>query len=259
VSEVGSPEPYWTDGQVTLYCGDFREVLPALGVTPDLVLADPPYGQTGLPWDRWPRDWPSALAPFARSMWCFGSLRMFMDHRDEFTDWKMSQDAVWEKNTGSAPARDRLRRVHDSAVHWYQGRWDGIYHECPRVPHDGPNWGTRRRTVADIDHASGGRFGDVSWVDDGQRQVRSVIKAANLRGKAINATEKPTDVLTPLIEYGSPPGGLVVDIFAGSCSALVAARATGRRAIGIEAREEQCETAVRERLAGQQLSMDWSA
>jgi site-specific DNA-methyltransferase (adenine-specific) len=144
VSEVGSPEPYWTDGQVTLYCGDFREVLPALGVTPDLVLADPPYGQTGLPWDRWPRDWPSALAPFARSMWCFGSLRMFMDHRDEFTDWKMSQDAVWEKNTGSAPARDRLRRVHDSAVHWYQGRWDGIYHECPRVPHDGPNWRSSR-------------------------------------------------------------------------------------------------------------------
>lgn len=38
---MSAPEPYWTDGQVTLYLGDCREVLPALGVTADCIVADP--------------------------------------------------------------------------------------------------------------------------------------------------------------------------------------------------------------------------
>lgn len=32
--------PYFDDGIVQLWHGDFRDVLPALGVTPDLVIAE---------------------------------------------------------------------------------------------------------------------------------------------------------------------------------------------------------------------------
>jgi site-specific DNA-methyltransferase (adenine-specific) len=34
--------PYWQDeeGGLALYCGDMREILPALGLQADLVLAD---------------------------------------------------------------------------------------------------------------------------------------------------------------------------------------------------------------------------
>lgn len=49
--------PYYADEQVTLYLGDCREVLPALGVTADCIVADPPYGETSLAWDRWPDGW----------------------------------------------------------------------------------------------------------------------------------------------------------------------------------------------------------
>lgn len=62
---------------------------------------------------------------------------------------------------------------------------------------------------------------------------------------AIAPTEKPVPLLVPLIEYGCPPGGLVLDLFAGSASTLVAAAAIGRRAIGIEADEAQIEKAAR--------------
>src|SRR5688572_10722828 len=35
--------PYFDDGQVTIYCGDCREIVPTLGFD-GLVLTDPPYG-----------------------------------------------------------------------------------------------------------------------------------------------------------------------------------------------------------------------
>jgi site-specific DNA-methyltransferase (adenine-specific) len=51
-----------------------------------------------------------------------------------------------------------------------------------------------------------------------------------------------------LIEYACPPGGQIIDPFAGSGSALEAARLSGRRAIGIERHEPYIEKAA-QRLA----------
>ncbi|MBV8771495.1 MAG: DNA methylase [Deltaproteobacteria bacterium] len=53
-------------------------------------------------------------------------------------------------------------------------------------------------------------------------------------GNRLHPTQKPTAVLTPLIESFSRPGDTVMDPFAGSASTLIAARAVGRNFIGIE-------------------------
>lgn len=61
----------------------------------------------------------------------------------------------------------------------------------------------------------------------------------------LHPTEKPEALLMQLIERHCPPDGLVVDPFVGVGSTLVAAKRTGRRAVGIEIDELWCERAAK--------------
>lgn len=238
-----SPAPYYADDQVTLYLGDCREILPALGLQADLIVADPPYSETSLEWDRWPDGWPALAATTASSMWCFGSMRMFLDRRDEFADWRLSQDVVWEKHNGSGFAADRFRRVHETVTHWYRGDWSAIHHQTPRYPTEfDPKDRSVSASAARVPHT--GAIGAHRYEDDGLRLARSVYRHPSVR-RGLHPTEKPTPVLARLIAYASVPGGLILDPFAGSGSTLDAARQSGRRAIGVEAREDYAEAAAR--------------
>lgn len=239
-----TPGPYYADGTVTLYHGNSLEVLPELGACADLILTDPPYGETSLAWDRWPDGWPTlatlALRP-GGSMWCFGSMRMFLDQRDEFAGWKFAQDVVWEKHNGSSLANDRFRRVHEFATQWYRGPWEDIHAADLRQSTGGRGRSIVRGKVPHL-----GSMGDEHWGETGTTRIaRSVLRVASMHGRALHPTEKPTGILDPLIAYSCPPGGTVLDPFAGSGSTLDAARSSGRRAIGIEASEQYCEVIAR--------------
>ena len=234
-------EPYYSDDLVTLYLGDCREVLRASPVNFDACVTDPPYGETSLDWDRWPQGWVGLLSSYTSSLWCFGSMRMFLEQRDEFAAWKLSQDVVWEKHNGSGFAADRFKRVHEVATHWYRGDWANIHHETPRVPGGSGNKSVRKRGLTP--HT--GAIGNTGYEDDGLRLVRSVIYAPSMQQRALHPTEKPTGLLEPLIEYACPPEGVVLDMFAGSGSTLAAAKHLGRRSVGIEADERYCELAAK--------------
>jgi site-specific DNA-methyltransferase (adenine-specific) len=243
-----SLEPYWSDGQVSLYLGDCRELVPALGLTADCIVTDPCYESTSLAWDRWADGWLEVAAQVTRSMWCFLPLRQFAEppYRGiEFhaAGWRLSQDieaehAVWEKHNGSSFHADRFKRVHEIAAHWYRGDWGSVYHEVP-VTNDATARAVRRKQRPP--HT--GHIEASSYVseDGGPRLMRSVLRVRSMHGHAIHESEKPVGVVDPLITYGCPPGGTVADLFAGSCSVLDAARCSGRRAVGFEIREECCE------------------
>jgi site-specific DNA-methyltransferase (adenine-specific) len=103
---VSAPADLQPASGCTLHLGDCRGVLrdypPAMF---DLVLADPPYGETALEWDEHVDGWLDAcrrvMKPSA-SLWCFGSMAFFMERAGRLPRLDSGQDVVWEKHLGPA-------------------------------------------------------------------------------------------------------------------------------------------------------------
>ena len=228
--------------------GDCRVVLadmPAGSV--DMVLADPPYGETSLAWDKRVDGWLDAclrvMKPSA-SLWCFGSMRFFMERADDFSGWRMAQDVVWQKHNGSGFDRDRFRRVHEHVLHFYpaSAKWRDIYRDPQFVPGDPrPGAGAVLKQQGRFDHR--GKIGVAPYRFTDKRLMTSVIPVRSCHHHAIHPTQKPVELLASLIRYSCPPGGTVLDPFAGSGSTLEAAALAGRVGIGIEEKQEYAEAA----------------
>ena len=238
-------KPYYQDESVTLWHGPMQDRIETQGLTADVCITYPPYGETSLAWDRWQPQWPSYVAdalPDATSLWCFGSMRMFLDNHDDFAAWKYAQEIVWEKHNGSGFHADRFKRVHEFVTHWYRGAWGDVFKE-PQFTNDATARTVRRKErpthtgeIADSNYTS---------LDGGPRLMRSVLQVRSMHGKAIHPTEKPLGILDPLIRYSTKPGDTILDPFAGSGSTGMAAKALGRKAILIEADERYCEAAAK--------------
>lgn len=232
-------KPYYQDGAVTLYHGDCREMLASIEA--DAVVTDPPYGTTNLPWDQPVPEWASLLRPM--SAWVFGSFRSLVDVCvGEFSAWTIAQEIVWEKHNGTNLHNDRFRRVHELAVHFYRGDWSEVW-KAPQFTNDAVAKTVRkkRRPKQWLGETAATTY---TSMDGGPRLMRSVIRARSCHGLALHPTQKPVEIVAPLVAYSVPDGGTVLDPFAGSGTTLVAAKNLGRRAIGVEINEKYCEFAA---------------
>ena len=238
---------------VEILTGDCRDVLKTMpDESVDCILTDPPYGETSLDWDRWQVGWLSAARRVLKktgSMWCFGSMRMFLEHADELAGWKLAQDVVWEKHNGSGFHADRFKRVHEHVLQLYRddARWSEVY-KVPQFTNDATARVVRKKgRPAHMGHIEAAAY--VSE-DGGPRLMRSVIYCRSEHGRAVHPTQKPLGVIEPLLLFSCPEGGTVLDCFAGSGSTGLAAKRNRRNAILIEAREEFA------RLAGARITND---
>lgn len=227
---------------VSILIGDMRERLLELQDEAfDLILTDPPYGETSLGWDRRVPGWPSLVRRLLKpsgSMWVFGSMRMFLETADDFAGWKLAQDIVWEKHNGTGLFNDRFRRVHEIACHFYRddAPWSGVYRE-PQFTND-----VTARTVRKKGLPAQwiGAKGETIYrsEDGGPRLMRSVIFCRSEHGRALHPTQKPIGIVEPLLLYSCPEGGQVLDPFAGSGTTGLAARRHRRNATLIEAKPD---------------------
>jgi site-specific DNA-methyltransferase (adenine-specific) len=156
--------------------------------------------------------------------------------------WKLAQEIVWEKHNGSSFHADRFKRVHELAVQFYRGEWAAIY-KSPVTTLDATARTVRRKKrPAHTGHIDASAY---TSEDGGPRLMRSVIYAPSCHGFADHPTQKPVEIIHPLLKYSVPPGGSVADPFCGSGSTLVAAKVLGLSAYGIEIEERYCEAAAR--------------
>lgn len=236
---------------MTILTGDCRVLMPGRGPF-DMILADPPYGDTSLAWDLRVEGWlplaRNALRP-GGSLWVFGSLRSFMATAPSFAaaGLRYAQELVWEKQNGTSFHADRFRRVHELVAQFYRGDtpWAEIYNDVQTTPDATARTVRRKHRPPHTGHIDGGYY--VSQ-DGGPRLMRSVLYARNCHGRAIHPTEKPAGLIEILVRTSCPPGGLVGDWFAGSGAAGEACRFIGRRYLGCEIDPDMAERA-RARLA----------
>ncbi len=94
-----------------------------------------------------------------------------------------------------------------------------------------------------------GRGGTGWWGDNSQV---SVFNVARPKVSKEHPTMKPPELIVPMVSNSSPPGGIVLDLFMGSGSTLVAAEQTERRSFGMELDPRFCDVIVErwQRLTG---------
>lgn len=242
---------------VRVLTGDCRQAMPAEGPF-DLIIGDPPYGDTSLAWDRKVAGWLTLAAQSLKptgSIWLFGSMRSFLGSPGLISRARLrfAQDIVWEKHNGSGFHADRFKRVHEHAVQLYRAAapWSAVFNEVQMTPDAERKMVRRRKTrptqMGNIDAAP------FESIDGGPRLMRSVIEMRSCHGRAIHPTEKPAELLQVLIRTSCPPGGLVGDWFAGSGACGEAAAMEGRRYVGCEIDPVMADKA-RARLAGHLFS-----
>lgn len=202
-------EPYYEDDLVTLYHGDCREVTAWLEA--DVLVTDPPYGIA----------------------------------------WKKGQNNAAGSTAHAGIQNDESTAMRDAALELFDGPC--IVFGSFRAPFPA---GTKQTLVwqkpidAGVVGSTTGYRTDTELIfligDHGVRSPSRSSVLTSTGGVARYRTEhphsKPPGLLERLMEWTS---GVVADPFAGGGSTLLAAKALGRRAIGVELEERYCEIAAK--------------
>lgn len=214
-------EPYYSDEHVTLYHGNCLKVLEWLEA--DVLITDPPYG----------RAWKQGDTATARG-WSNDSHPGIAN--DESTDARDAALAMWGSRpaisfgdlTLAPPTGTKLTAVHfkDIGAPGMRGAIAGVRRDAEAIYFIGP-WPS----------GLGGR----SSIFNAGCLIQTVNGIVARNGG--HPHTKSGKVMQELVQLCPP--GTIADPFAGSGSTLVAAKALGRRAIGVELEERYCEIAAR--------------
>ena len=231
--------PYYQRDGITIYHGDCREIAPRLDQA-DLMLTDPPYGTSryhdgvdgfdflDLAWGKEVAvfGWPEKLCEFVATTG---------RPPNEWITW-------WAMNAGQKGFNLSGLWKETEAIAFWGNPKPFAKLKRPRGSDSRFAQKMRQQGVSDarglkLDQITQGeaRLGDV-WLDSSP----GLGCNAHIRN---HPNEKPVSIVARIIAATTPE--TVLDPFMGSGTTLVAARAEGRRAVGIEIEERYCEIAAK--------------
>ncbi|HZD70340.1 MAG TPA: DNA methyltransferase [Actinomycetes bacterium] len=222
-----TPRPYSQEDGISLYHGDCRDVLPELPPSSvDLLLTDPPYGKHYVPEGR----------PVRR-----------MNIRADG-----ARQGVRVVRQALFAALPLLKADAHVLVFCHWESWPDFYDAiCPLVPiKNALIWHKDRGGPGDTQMEYARDYEVVLYGAQGRRAITGRRDGAVVRGfppvgpQRLHPTEKPADLLGYFIAKHCPPGGTVLDPFAGSGSTLLAAWQLGRCGIGVEIDQRYCQVAA---------------
>ncbi len=213
------PEPYFHDeaAGITIYCGDCRDILPAIpSESVGLVLTDPPYGM--------------AMDTKNSERWVKGTSKWVKNYN-------------WDPVAGDSEPFDPAPLLRFKRAVLF-----GANHYASRLPDSGGwlVWDKR----GDMQVQSTLSEGELAWTNlgSGVRLYRhkwfGLVRDSEI-GDHFHPTQKPVTLMTWILMKWTKPGDLVLDPYMGSGPIAKACHVTGRRYIGIEIEERYCEIAVR--------------
>jgi site-specific DNA-methyltransferase (adenine-specific) len=210
---------YAADG-ITLYLGDCREITEWLAA--DVLVTDPPYG---IAWtkglnkaagsrrhDGIANDRDTSVRDAALTMAAHMPAVVFGSLAAPFPE-RVKQTLVWQKPNDAGVVGSVTGFRRDIEAVFLVGDWP-------------------QRTV--------------QWSSVLRSRASMVGGANSPAGRTGHPHAKPVDLMEQIV--AACPPGTVADPFAGSGATLLAARAQGRRAIGVELHEPYCEV-IAKRLA----------
>lgn len=201
--------PYYEEAGITIYCGDAREIVPA--IAPEIIISDPPYGiayrhgrctgsqatkfyneTSKVHGDDEPFDPSFLLGASALVLWGANNYARHLPHSGGWMVWDKRLGTVVNDHSDCELAWTNL--MNTARVYYHM--WDGFRR--------GPQTGMER----------------------------------------VHPTEKPINLMKWCISF-APDEGVIVDPFMGSGTTLRAAKDLGRKAIGIEIEERYVEIAIK--------------
>lgn len=270
MTQVGTAErtALFAAGGLALYRGDAIAVLRSMtAASCDACVTDPPYGERVARWDgprcrewyvAWMREVNRVVVPGGPIL-TFAPRRRFDVFMSALREVRGDppecplQMIVWVHRQGFPPAPGYLRPEHEAII--VSGRLRVDAEDVSSTRQD-----LYASTVLASANDSGARTDDPrtrptngSGAPVGHigrpigPNAGTVFEARRTRRRDATGhpTQKPEALMRVLVALTTPPGGRVLDPFCGSGTTLIAARALGRTAIGIDRSLRGCNLAIR--------------
>lgn len=219
--------PLFSRRGIEIYHGDSLEILPRLRRKFDLVLSDPPYAFKSV-----------SGGGFRSKLYDDPKFKILCQF-DPAPFLRAAGARQQRLNLVATCSRDLVPQYARLALERGCGFDLHVWHKPNAVPF------INRTFKSDLEYVVLLYQSPRPWnAGFPQRTYSKLFTHATLRSGKLHPTQKPRELMAKYLRILCPPGGLVLDPYAGSGTTLVEAQAQGLRAVGIEHDLTYCRRAI---------------